>query len=782
LCILVHWGAILFFATAVQAGVLVMRGAHGLEFRLAAAVAIDGSDRALILGLEAKLSSPNAALPTTALDITLWKDATGAVTGEVDGEPQYLLPYGWKPGATASLPAAWQQARMVYRKSPGAQPTAVAFADFVAFLPGGVAELARRSADQRWIERLGGATQIEWIGAAARAFPSDPAIATLAGFVDRAMRQQFDRFQSGVAGLDALRQALAFGALAARLYPDRPAPLALFRQLQEIQASVERNAMILRTFAAGREWDAFLLADRDFERFEDAYPDLASLRTEALHASLDLHRRAGETFLAERAYQPGWRELQQASARQPSDRALAGQLAIAWEKYSSQAAEARQGGRQPFDSAQATQLGQGLETAARFRQANQLGDAQKSLLRAEAIDPDSLPLLLEKTRLLAAAGEFNHALATLDRYDLRATGPERQAGAALRNDLLTERAGRLRDLESQAAKAWTEGSYYRVRSLAIAGLRAQNDAIALLSYGGRASLIVRDARDARGFFQQYLDASNTLDTGPRERAEIRAWLAETAPAANEPESGDRNWFSGKRLPPGIAYCPISLAFQAKIDRIDFAGGKRVTFGWQGGRLQSISGRETIAFQYQDLTPQVFFVAAGGEAVPKIPGDPDEAYRRTPVLLLNNPLVDPVAMRRVTGRNPAVTVAGNSFFDPFAWNGLHYFSIEYDDAGRIARAVEIAGPKGNAVNHTELEFDWDGPKLAAIRAYGDIEGRRRRIYRRTLHYEDGRLAGEAIDAPGGPSSIRYRYDNGRLVSAACDADPTLGEPTRQVTFR
>ncbi|MGA2114281.1 MAG: hypothetical protein ABSH56_05970 [Bryobacteraceae bacterium] len=764
----------------MQAGVLVTRSAHGLEFRQAAAIAINGSDRALILGLEPILSA--ATLPATTPEITLWKDATGAVAAEVDGEPRYLLPYDWKPGAAANLPAAWRQARIAYRKSVDAQPIPVAFADFVAFLPGGVAELARRSADQRWIERLGGATEIEWIGAAARAFPSDPAIAALAGFVERAMRQQFDRFQSGAAGLDALRQALAFGALAVRLYPDRPAPLALFRQLQETQRSTERQAAILRAFAAGREWDAFLLADRDFERFEDAYPDIAGLRTEALRGSLELHRRAGETFLEERAYQPAWRELQQASARRPSDRALAGQLAIAWEKYSRQAAEARQGSRQPLDSAQTAPLAQALEAAAGFRQANQFGDAQKSLLRAEAIDPDSLPLLLEKTKLLAAAGDFNHALATLDRYDLRATGPQRQAGAALRTELLGQRAGRLRDLEAQAAKAWAEGSYYGVRSLAIAGLRAQNDAIDLLSFGGRASLIVRDTRDARGFFQQYLDASNTLDTGPRERAEVRTWLALTALAATEPESGDRSWFSGKRLPPGIAYCPISLAFQAKIDHIDLAEGKRVTFTWQGDRLQSISGRQSIVFQYQDLTPQVFFVAAGGEAVPKIPGDPDEAYRRTPVLLLNNPLVDPLAMRRVTGRNPAVTVAGNSFFDPFVWNGLHYFSIEYDDAGRVARAVEIAGPKGNAVNHTELEFDWDGPKLAAIRAYRDIEGRRRRIYRRTLRYEDGRLAGESIEVPSGFSSIRYRYDNGRLVSAACDADPTLGEPARQVTFR
>ena len=152
------------------------------------------------------------------------------------------------------------------------------------------------------------------------------------------------------------------------------------------------------------------------------------------------------------------------------------------------------------------------------------------------------------------------------------------------------------------------------------------------------------------------------------------------------------------------------------------------------------------------------------------------------MLLNNPLVDPLAVRRFTGRNVAVTVAGNSFFDPFTWNGPHYFSIEYDDAGRIGRAVEIAGPKGNPVNDTVLEFEWDGPRLAAIRAYRDSQGRRRRIYQRTLRYADGRLAGEVTEAPSGLSSIRYRYDNGHLASAACDADPTLGEGGRQVTFR
>ena len=78
------------------------------------------------------------------------------------------------------------------------------------------------------------------------------------------------------------------------------------------------------------------------------------------------------------------------------------------------------------------------------------------MLSAEAINPESVKLLLEQTELLAAVGEFSHALATLDRYDLRATGEERAAGSALRKELLAQRTARLREAEAQAAKAWNK--------------------------------------------------------------------------------------------------------------------------------------------------------------------------------------------------------------------------------------------------------------------------------------------------------------------------------------
>ena len=154
----------------------------------------------------------------------------------------------------------------------------------------------------------------------------------------------------------------------------------------------------------------------------------------------------------------------------------------------------------------------------------------------------------------------------------------------------------------------------------------------------------------------------------------------------------------------------------------------------GRPVGAIDGRQRIAFVYQDVTPAVFSVGAGGQEPAKVPSDPDDAYRQTSVVLLNSPLVDPVAAKRLTGHNVAVTVAA-TVLHPFVWNGVHYFSIDYDDAGRIGRAVEIDGPKGKRVNDTVLELEWDGQRLAAIRAYREDQPRRRKIYQRTLRYAE-----------------------------------------------
>jgi len=60
---------------------------------------------------------------------------------------------------------------------------------------------------------------------------------------------------------------------------------------------LDRRMAILRAFSAAGQWDAFLLGDREFERFHGAFPELMKTHLAALKASLELHRQAGEERL-----------------------------------------------------------------------------------------------------------------------------------------------------------------------------------------------------------------------------------------------------------------------------------------------------------------------------------------------------------------------------------------------------------------------------------------------------------------------------------------------------
>jgi hypothetical protein len=167
---------------------------------------------------------------------------------------------------------------------------------------------------------------------------------------------------------------------------------------------------------------------------------------------------------------------------------------------------------------------------------------------------------------------------------------------------------------------------------------------------------------------------------------------------------------------------------------------------------------------------------GDEARPPGPADPDEAYKRVRVLARNSPYADPVAMQRVTGKNLALAIAGNPFFNPFVWEKLHYFRIAYDDSGRVTRAQELSGPTGAPAEQV-LEFEWNGMQLTAIRGYlGKTKN-----YERTMQYEGGRLVSEEIQGQGKPSHIRYNYVADRLVSAEAATDATLDNRNRKVTF-
>jgi hypothetical protein len=175
-------------------------------------------------------------------------------------------------------------------------------------------------------------------------------------------------------------------------------------------------------------------------------------------------------------------------------------------------------------------------------------------------------------------------------------------------------------------------------------------------------------------------------------------------------------------------------------------------------------------------PQVDWATDGDQARPATPADPDQAYKQATVLLLNNPLVDLAAVQLVTGKDMALGISGNKFFNPFVWEQLHYFRLTYDDSGRVIRAQELTGPKGNP-GEEALEFEWNGMQLTAIRGYaGKIKN-----YERTMQYQDGRLVSEETQSQGKPSLIKYTYVSNRLVSADAATDPSMDNRSRKVTF-
>jgi len=72
-------------------------------------------------------------------------------------------------------------------------------------------------------------------------------------------------------------------------------------------------------------------------------------------------------------------------------------------------------------------------------------------------------------------------------------------------------------------------------------------------------------------------------------------------------------------------------------------------------------------------------------------DPDEAYRRSTVLVRNSPFVDPVAVQRITGKNLAVAIAA-TVLQPVRMGEALLLPDRYDDSGRISRAQELSGPR------------------------------------------------------------------------------------------
>jgi hypothetical protein len=779
----------LFSAGAAHAGVVVLQTPKGIEFLDALSISVNGKDKALQAGSEPTLNGPINKLPGVKLEGSLLRDVNAsALVLDQDGSLVYIVPEGLPKGIVTSLANAWTDTTIAVRRAKGdksAQP--VAMSSFLAYLAGDTPELVRLCMDDGRLKLISPPgksfdMQMRLMTAIVKGHSSDPALQPLAHYVEEAMRSRYDRFESGTATIDTLNQAIRYSELSQAVYPDSAPQKELRDAIQQKKSWLDRRIAVLHAFAAGGDWDPYILGDRDLEKYEQAYPDLADLRMKALKASLDAHRQSGEEFLSEGEYEAAYREFRLATLRQPSDKLLQQRVLMSWTDYSREVAIDSERNKKRLGVGEQEILNQAIQFATNYKNENKLDLALKSIQDAEAVDPDSLPMLLKKAEILGAQRQFSQAFNTLDQYDLRAVDDERARSSNLRNELLFKQRSSLEDIKEQIQKDWTAGDFHKLHDLALQGLKAKDDDGDLLYEAGLSSLITRDGDSGRGLLARYLDVTDTLDANPEQRMRVRALLA-TAPIREHTGNGDANWLSGMRLPPGTFYCPVSLAFQPQIDRIEASNKMRVNYQWNGNKLLSITPSFEKADKATDAFPQVLLASDGdGKSGKQIPADPDERLKVASVVVLNNPYIDPDAVEKLTGRNVSLGISGNRYFEPFVWDKVHYFQFRYDSEGRVSHAVELSERNGPPTGFS-LDFDWMGSQLTAIRGYEGANGKHRElVYTRTMHYDEGRLVSEDIQSDGKSSKIKYNYNAGRLVSANCGNDSTLDDRSRQVFFR
>ena len=782
---------------AAHGGLLVLRSGGKIQFSEALDLEINGKDKAFTLPGRPEPAPPPKNLPSFRLGPTLVKDAaTGAAAAYAPAaQPRFLFPDGLSRKTPTPAAAAWKESIFSYKKAQSDKNrTQTPSADFIAYLAGGVEELAHLCMDENALKLAAGGQsfqfQLELTAEAVAAYKTHPAMLRVEHEIQAFMEKRLDRFDKGIDSAKSLDEGLRFAELSLRAYPDHPGHAAARKRLAADKIWIDRRSAVLRALAAGAQWDSFVLRYRDFEKHQASYPELAKFHQQAMQSSLDLHWKSGKDRLAKGQTRRAWEELRLASHRRPSDSALQKDLSIAWTEYSRQTAVSARGKRKTLTAGERDALNQSLHFASRYREQKKLDEALKSVTEAERIDPTALPVLLTKAEVLAARNELSGALAALDQFDLNAVDEERAAGAKLRNELLFSLTVGLNELRKQVEAAWSAGRFHESLRLARRGLLADRRAPSFLYYAGLSSLVTRDRKSAVETLNTYLEASNTLDSDTARRSAVFTLLASLKPPPPAPE-GEPNWFSGAPVPDGSLYCPISLAFHRRVDRIQASNKFTVRYTWDAGRLKSVvpsfekadqaTGEKPFVFSYHPQIPHVLAVDLGDAPRP-LASDPDSIHQASNVLLPTNPFVDTAMIRLLTGKQAAVTVAGNRFFNPFVWERPTLFALDYDERGRAIRAHEIPAAGAPPRPPVVAEFAWDNYKLSSIRVFQHAEGSAAPpIYERSLRYQQGRLIGEEIRTAGKTSSIKYNWKADQLVSAECDKDMSLDGRSRDVFF-
>jgi hypothetical protein len=730
--------------------------------------------------------------------LKVFPDGVMKVKTSADSPWEVVAPDRLAGKSAIPVSEAWSTATLAYRKDRKQKvPEVIHIKLFYALAP--ASEPAEALAQLYWNERFflweGRAPapafeeRMQLLSAAVHHYASAPATIATGREIATTMQRVLAQWNGGGASYDLLTNGLTWAKISEDAFP-AAADHSRFRdELDRANKELLRNKAILESLRDGGACEFFLDRYLGFEPFEQSFRDLQQARRQCYEKTAAEWIAEGRNLMASGEFPLALECLRLAKTRQaaaPNVDQLIEEARVA-DARRHIAENAKLPRPDPMSTDQ-TRIRTHLQNAELHLQAGQRAEAEEALKQAQQIDATAPGILLVRSRMSAADGTFTSALHLVDEYESRiARSEDYEAGEKVRTDLNFQLAQAKRKSAPQLEKLFAGNRYQAALAMAQESLRRDPDDLSAMYVAGTSAAVTGQSKLAGELLARFLQSSDSLATPAQQRlTAIRLLRLPKTAAAKMPPSPGESWFSGEPLEANVFYGPMSLAFVPRISNIHVGKHLVTEFSWDQDRPTTVRNRYTDPAAAAGHPTEFFFAYQGprhrvaqvtSKPVERVPAvqDPWTLTQDGFVVLANAPSLSGQAASIVAGKPLHVGFSGNSFFDPFAWDGFHMFRFGYDDSGRVATAVEIGGDGGL------LEFSWDGPRLTGVRKH-KAGAETPVIYSRTLSYSNDRLLSEAVSFGGRASKIAYKYDkNGKLIEAEADDDPALGTQQRKVAF-